>query len=90
MPTVIQQLEALDMTTDECVTYHATEWVSQECEPRVDVWSQSSAAERHANTLVESGALAVARYAIVAHCNTELAEAQDFARDNLRLHGATA
>ena len=66
MPATIRQLEALDMTSDERVTYHATEWVSQEGEPCVDVWSQASAADRQANTIV-----------------------QDFARDNLRLHGVT-
>ncbi|MFM0651986.1 hypothetical protein [Paraburkholderia sediminicola] len=89
MPTEIRQLEALDMTSDERVTYHATEWVSQEGKPCVDVWSQASAADRQANTIVQGGALAVARYAVIAHFNTDLGDAQDFARDNLRLHGVT-
>lgn len=52
MPTEIRRLEALSMTSDERVTYHATEWVAQEGERRVDVWSQASAADRQANTVV--------------------------------------
>jgi hypothetical protein len=85
---MIQQLDGLDMAGDGRVTYHAIEWIDAGGQPCVDVCSQPKVADRHAYSAALRGAAAVARYAIIAGLNTELADALEFVRNNTRLGNA--
>lgn len=82
----IERLETLDMPSDERRTFYALEWLNpKNGDKDVYVYSQEAERDRCAEHELRSG-YKVCIYDIVAHFNSDLTEAEDFARDNMRIN----
>jgi len=85
----IEQLPMLDMTSDETRIYYAVEWTNSLGERYVDVYAQPDSRDKHARHMADnpSSGMRVMVYDIRCPFNTDIDEAQDFARDNARING---